>query len=80
MNTIGVQGAGRPAQSVQISVDSDRCEGHGRCFEACPSVFQPDEEGFARVVAPESLDKVGLDAVVAAAERCPERAIEVTTT
>ena len=50
----------------------DGCTGHGRCYDVCPEVFEPDDEGYSRlrdveVEAGSELD-AGLDAGVAA---CP---------
>jgi ferredoxin len=61
---------------MQVSVDPDRCQGHARCWDICPEVFDLDDEGHARVkaadVPPGLADKVR-DAV----RNCPERAIEL---
>ena len=56
----------------------DGCTGHGRCYDVCPEVFEPDDEGYSRlrdvqVEAGSDLD-AGLSRAVAA---CPERAISV---
>jgi len=63
---------------MQISVDSERCNGHGRCYTVSPDVYAPDDEGYCadrdrdREVLP------GLEADAAAGARaCPEGAITV---
>ena len=62
---------------MQVSVDPDRCQGHARCWDICPEVFDLDDEGHALVkiadVPPDLEDKVR-DAV----RNCPERAIGLT--
>ena len=61
---------------MRVSVDADRCQGHARCWDIFPEVFDLDDEGHALVVLadvpPELADKVR-DAV----RNCPERAITV---
>lgn len=59
---------------MKASVDPDRCQGHARCWEICPDVFELDEEGHAVVtvdVVPPDLEDKARHALV----NCPERAI-----
>ncbi len=61
---------------MKASVDPDRCQGHARCWEICPEVFDLDDEGHASVivdVVPLELEDKARQAVV----NCPERAISV---
>jgi ferredoxin len=60
-------------------VDRDACAGHGRCYEAAPSIFEPDEEGYPVVVG-EATDAALLDDLRSARRNCPERAVLVSTT
>ena len=69
---------GRGARPMIRRITIDGCTGHGRCYDVCPEVFEPDEEGYSRlrdveVEAGTELD-AGLSRAVAA---CPERAISV---
>jgi ferredoxin len=62
---------------MRVTVDADRCEGHARCWDICPEVFDLDDEGHAVVIVdevPAYLEGKARDAV----RNCPERAIEVT--
>jgi ferredoxin len=64
---------------MRITVDSTRCEGHNRCVEIAPSLFESDDLGYAQVsdkgVVPAELERV----VRLAIANCPERAIvEIT--
>jgi ferredoxin len=63
---------------MKVSIDTERCQGHGRCYDECPEVFTSDDEGFSTIsVTP---PPATLDAAVArAAESCPERAIRIST-
>lgn len=59
---------------MPVSIDSSRCQGHGRCALASPEVFDIDDDGYGVVIesepAPEHVADVKL-----AVENCPERAI-----
>jgi ferredoxin len=62
---------------MKVTVDPDRCQGHARCWEICPEVFDLDDEGHAFVTVddvPEGLE----EQVRKAGYNCPERAITVT--
>lgn len=55
-----------------VSVDRDRCAGHGVCLMHAPGVFDLDADGLSVVIdaAPSQIDKARQ-----AAQNCPERAI-----
>ncbi|MGI8752320.1 MAG: ferredoxin [Acidimicrobiales bacterium] len=60
---------------MQVHVDPERCQGHSRCYDLAPEVFDVDELGnaFERydgVVPPGLEGKARL-----AAANCPEHAI-----
>ena len=61
---------------MRVSIDAERCQGHGRCFNLAPTVFGFDDlgNGVVLVDAPE-----GEDARLArlAEANCPEHAITV---
>jgi ferredoxin len=62
---------------VRAQISSDRCQGHGRCYDLAPDLFGEDEEGYGQVlsdgVVPPARER---DARLAAAN-CPERAVEL---
>ena len=64
--------------TVKVKVDSEKCQGHNRCYALAPGIFKVDEYGYATprpeggVVPPDLVDKAKL-----AVENCPERAISV---
>jgi ferredoxin len=62
---------------VKLHIDSERCQGHGRCYDLAPELFGDDDEGFGQVlgegVVPASRER---DARLAVAN-CPERAIDL---
>ncbi len=63
---------------MKVKVDSEKCQGHNRCYALAPGLFKVDEYGYATprgdgTVPLELQEKARL-----AEENCPERAIEVT--
>jgi len=61
---------------LKLTIDADRCAGHGRCYAVAPMLIEDDDEGHARVAnayPSQSESLLGLEAVRA----CPERAIEL---
>jgi ferredoxin len=62
---------------MKVTVDEDRCRGHGMCLTLCPDVFQMTDDGYA--VADPSEVPVGLEsAAQEAIGNCPEQAISET--
>jgi ferredoxin len=62
---------------VKLRIDSERCQGHGRCYDLAPDLFGDDDEGFGQVrgdgtVTPDTERQARL-----AVANCPERAIEL---
>ena len=71
---------GVPAKGgvMRVRVDSERCQGHNRCYALAPELFDVDDFGQAVVlgdgnVPPELEHKARL-----AVANCPEYAIELT--
>lgn len=59
---------------MKVRIDRDKCQGHNRCVDLCPGVFDTDELGYAVALAevvPAELEGDARDA----ADSCPERAI-----
>ena len=62
---------------MRVVFDSQKCQGHGRCYSLAPDVFDSDDEGNAVLkidgeVPPELESHARL-----AADNCPEYAIEI---
>jgi len=64
---------------MRVTLDSEKCQGHGRCYALSPTLFDTDDEGYAVLLdgAKGDLTPEQLEAAVLAAENCPEFAIEV---
>jgi ferredoxin len=59
---------------MKVTVDADRCRGHGVCVSLCPEVFTLTDDGYS-VAATDDVP-VDSEAVVREAiECCPEEAI-----
>jgi ferredoxin len=67
---------------VKIRFDRDACQGHNRCHQLAPDLFDVDDEGYA-ILRTERLGPDGEvpsdleEQAVLAADNCPEYAIEV---
>jgi ferredoxin len=61
---------------MKVSVDSEMCTGHGRCYVLGPDVFGADDYGHCVILREEVSDDLAAQARVGA-ENCPERAITV---
>ncbi|MEC9322219.1 MAG: ferredoxin [Actinomycetota bacterium] len=59
---------------MRVTVDEDRCAGHGMCLTLCPEVFTMTEDGWA-VAEPGDVPPALQDAAHEAVQNCPERAI-----
>jgi ferredoxin len=60
---------------LKITVDADRCMGHGRCYTVAPDLLAYDEEGFVTirgVVLDVPDDQI--EAAREAVASCPEQA------
>ena len=63
---------------MRITLDSNACQGHGRCYALAGALFDADDEGYAVLlvtgdVPPELEDQARL-----AADNCPEYAISLS--
>lgn len=67
---------------MRLSVDRDKCQGHGKCYMLAPDLFEPDENddwGRPNVLVPEFTDDdtATLTRAKEALSMCPEFAIEL---
>lgn len=62
---------------MRIVLDSNKCQGHGRCYALAPQLFEPDDEGFAVLRCDGEVSADLEDEARLAADNCPEYAIEV---
>jgi len=60
-----------------VTVDEDRCRGHGVCTSLCPTVFALNDDGYSEVLLAEVPAELE-EAVQGAVRQCPEKAISAS--
>jgi len=64
--------------AMRVHVDETRCQGHGRCYDLAPDLFEPDDIGNSHEtndgMVPPGSEELARRAVL----NCPERAITIT--
>lgn len=60
----------------KIAIDSNKCEGHGRCVALAPDLFDVDDYGMSYTLMDE-VPAVQEHAAKRAVSACPERAISL---
>jgi ferredoxin len=61
---------------MKIVVDYDLCEANARCMQACPEIFEVDDNDNL-IVKQETFDAVLRSKVEAAVKACPRQAIKI---
>ena len=61
---------------MNLEVDSDLCQGHGRCYVLHPELFEADSSGFS-VVKDVEITEDNREAADDAVGVCPEAAIRL---
>jgi ferredoxin len=62
---------------VKVQISSERCQGHGRCYDLAPGLFGEDDEGYGTVLG-DGLVPPGQERTARlAVANCPERAVEL---
>lgn len=62
---------------MKLRIDSDRCQGHGRCYDLAPELFTEDDEGFGQVVGDGTVPAQLEPRARLAKANCPETAVLV---
>ena len=62
---------------MQVVIDDEKCQGHGRCYALAPTVFDPDDLGQGTVVGDGTVAPADEEKARLAAANCPELAITV---
>jgi ferredoxin len=62
---------------MKLQINSDICQGHGRCYDLAPDLFGEDEEGFGQVLGDRMVPPDKEREARLAVANCPERAIEL---
>ena len=61
---------------MKIVVDHTLCEGHAKCMERAPEVFEVDDDDLSQVIAT-NLDEALQAKAERAARSCPRQAISI---
>jgi ferredoxin len=62
---------------VKVSIDSSRCQGHGRCYDLAPQLFDEDDEGYGQVRNGGEVPAGSEGDAQLAEGNCPEHAITI---
>ena len=62
---------------MKLRINSEICQGHGRCYDLAPDLFGEDDEGYGMVLGDGVVPPDKEQAARRAVANCPERAIEV---
>ena len=62
---------------MRVTVDSEKCQGHNRCFALAPELFDVDDYGTAVVIGEGSVPAELEEKARLAVANCPEFAIGI---
>jgi ferredoxin len=60
---------------MRVTIDTQRCTGHGRCYTVAPALFTDDERGFGQVIGDGEVPPGHEDMGRSAVDACPEQAV-----
>lgn len=63
---------------MRIHVDSEKCEGHNRCYSIVTELFDVDDYGYATAAGDGQVPVELQDKARLAADNCPEYAITLS--
>ncbi|HXW44277.1 MAG TPA: ferredoxin [Streptosporangiaceae bacterium] len=62
---------------MKVQINSDLCQGHGRCYDLAPDLFGDDDEGYGKVLGDGTVPEDKEQDARRAVANCPEHAIEL---
>ena len=64
---------------ARVTLDTEKCTGHGRCYALSPSLFEPDDDGDGQLIDATGIVESEADIAAAqlAVDGCPESAIQL---
>ncbi len=62
---------------MRVHIDPERCQGHGRCYDLAPDLFDDDDEGYGVVLGDGVVPAEHEHDARRAVTNCPERAIKL---
>jgi ferredoxin len=63
---------------MKVHVDSDKCQGHNRCYALAPELFDVDDFGMSMVIGDGTVPAGLEDKARLAVANCPEYAVTIT--
>lgn len=60
---------------MKLTIDAGKCQGHGRCYDLAPDLFEDDDEGYGLVRGDGVVPADQEDDARRAAANCPEGAV-----
>jgi ferredoxin len=60
---------------LKVTIATERCTGHGRCYNIAPVLFSDDERGFGEVIGAGDVAAEHEEVARAAVVGCPEHAV-----
>ncbi len=62
---------------MKVQINSELCQGHGRCYDLSPDLFGDDDDGYGQVLGTGAVPPGREREAQLAAANCPERAIDI---
>jgi ferredoxin len=62
---------------MKVQISSERCQGHGRCYDLAPALFGDDDEGYGTVLGDGTVSPDQAHDARIAVANCPEHAVEL---
>jgi ferredoxin len=66
-----------PTTKLRVRVDQKKCQGHNRCHQVAPSLFELDEFGNAHEIGDGRVPAAMEEKAWLAKANCPELAVEI---
>ncbi|HEY1705075.1 MAG TPA: ferredoxin [Trebonia sp.] len=60
---------------MKLTIDTSKCQGHGRCYDLAPDLFGDDDEGYGTVLGDGTVPADREDEARRVIANCPEGAI-----
>ena len=60
---------------MKVQISSERCQGHGRCYDIAPGLFGDDDDGYGMVLGDGVVPPGQEQEARLAAANCPEQAV-----
>jgi ferredoxin len=62
---------------MEVKINPELCQGHGRCYDLADRLFGADDEGYGQVLGDGTVPREEAQDANLAVLNCPEQAIEL---